>query len=148
VDFPECFASVYTLATTEEMNVTTEKRPSERQQIAERIAKYIRKNRWTAPFGGDVNKDGNAYSILFAKPAILDGLVRIWGPKFIVIQCQGKLSHGNWQGCYESEKDAMDFLRLAFVEYKWAEATEVPTRKFKERQPPTGSLAAAFREGS
>jgi hypothetical protein len=115
------------------MRVTTEKRPSERQLIAERVAKYIRKNRWTAPFGGDVHKDRNSYSILFAKPATLDGLVRIWGPKFILIECQGRASHGNWQGVYESEQAAMDFLRLAFAECKWMEATEVPTRKMKER---------------
>jgi hypothetical protein len=110
-----------------------ETKKSERQLVAERIAKYIRCNRWTAPFGGDVHKDGKAYSILFAKPRMLDGLVRVWSPKFILIQCQGPSAHGNWSAVYESEQDAMRFLRLAFAEHKWMEAMEVPYRiKVKE----------------
>jgi hypothetical protein len=129
LDIPECITGFHTL---EAIVIEEAKRPSERQLLAERIAKYIRQQKWTAPFGGECNKDGKAYSILFAKPRTLDGLVRVWGPKFILIECQGPAAHGNWRGCYESEEDAMKFLRLAFQEHKWTEAMEVPIRKFKE----------------
>ena len=102
---------------------------SPRQQLAERIAKYIRKQKWTAPFGGDVHKDRNAYGILFSKPATLDGLVRVYSPTFIVIQCQGRASHGNWMQVYESEEAALRFLKLAFELHQWDDATAVPYRQ-------------------
>ena|SRR5215831_19321909 len=105
---------------------------SARQELAERLASYIRRNYWTAPFGGDVVKERNSYSVLFSKPRMLDGVVRIWGPKFILIECQGPASHGNWSGVYQSEKDALDFLRLAFAEHRWDAAMEIPTKPKKK----------------
>lgn len=99
---------------------------SERSEIADRIAAKVREWRLTAPFGGDVEKSGRYYGILFAKPRTLDGLVRVYGPKFIMVESQGPLGLG--RSIFESEEAAVDFIRLAFVELDREEAWKVPTR--------------------
>lgn len=109
----------------------TDKPPSERQLIAQRIATFIIENRLANPFGGDVHqstdKKGRPYTVLFSVPRVLDGLVTVYGPKFILINTQGGLSLGDGS-VFESEADALKFMRLAFVDLKRDEAADVPTK--------------------
>lgn len=85
------------------------KAPSERALIAERIAEVIRELELTSPFGGDVTppKDGRRYyAILFSWPRTLDGLVRVYGPKFILVE-----TNQTGQEKFESEAEAIAFIR-------------------------------------
>lgn len=81
---------------------------SERAQIAERIAETIRELGLTNPFGGDVSRpEGQRYyGILFARPRTLDGLVRVYGPKFILVE-----TSQTGQEKFESEAEAVAFIR-------------------------------------
>ena len=99
---------------------------SERSEIAGRIAEKIIEWRLTAPFGGDVEKSGRYYGVLFARPRTLDGLVRVYGPKFIMVETSGPLGLG--RSIFESEEAAVDFIRLAFVELDREKAWNIPAR--------------------
>ena len=101
---------------------------SERSDLAERLATVIRNHRMTNPFGGDVVKGTRSYDILFAFPATMDGLVQVYGPKFIRINCVGRAApSGGWNAVYTSEKDATDFL-VAVAECRHTDAMEIPTK--------------------
>lgn len=109
-------------------------RPSERRLLAERIAKLINDNHLNRPFGGDVEQSqdkGRPYNILFSVPRLLDGLVRVYGPKFILVQMEGPLARGASDMVFESEQNALDFLRLAFVEHKQEAAYAIPVKARK-----------------
>ena len=104
---------------------------SARQELAQRIADFIRTSSLTTPYGGDVIKTGNRYTILFSYPETLDGMVNVYGPKFIQVKFQTAYRSlprtGNF--VFESESDALDFLRLAFVKHRFDDALGVPTKR-------------------
>ncbi len=102
---------------------------SPRAQVAENIAAFIRDNDLDSPFGGDVTKDKRYYAVLLSRPRILDGLIRVYSPKFILIQLQGPLAQGSYQAVYTSEEDAINFLRLFCVECDQDEALAIPTKQ-------------------
>lgn len=109
------------------------KPPSERQQIAQRFAVFIVENHLANPFGGDVSQssDKKYYGVLFSRPRLLDGFVRVYSPKFILVEMTGPAARLGSSRVFESEKDATDFLRLAFVEYDMDAAAKVPTKPAK-----------------
>ena len=110
----------------------SDKSPSERQQIAQRIADFIIANELANPFGGDVDQTtgkGRPYSVLMS--ILLDGQVLVYGPKFILITMQGRLARYGTGFVYESEQHALDFLRLMLVEHKADEALAIPTKAEK-----------------
>jgi len=85
---------------------------SERRQIADEIAATISGLGLTQPFGGTVNKvkrNGRPiYSILFAMPAILDGVVEVYGKTFIRIATQGPAARPT--KIARSKQEALDFI--------------------------------------
>ena len=100
---------------------------SARQEIANRIAEKICEWRLTNPFGGEVSKSGNYYGILFAIPRYLDGFVRVYGPRWILVETQGPMAHyGN--RVFESEANAIAFIKAAFVDHNEAAADAVPMK--------------------
>jgi len=107
---------------------------STRQELAQRIADFIRDNRLTTPYGGDVNKAGNHYSVLFADVAagtgVLDGVVNVYGPKFIQISymTQYRALPHRANPVFESEANAIDFLNKAFVIRDFDAALAIPTK--------------------
>jgi hypothetical protein len=110
-----------------------EKEMSERSDIATRIANFICENNLANPFGGDVeqSKDKRYYGVLFSVPRLLDGFVRVYSPKYILIETQGRLVPQN--AVYESEENALKFMRLAYVEHNTEAAYAVPTKAPKEK---------------
>lgn len=106
---------------------------SERSEIAGRFAQFICDNNLANPFGGDVeqSRDKRYYSVAFSVPAILDGCLCVYSPKYILIQCQGRLCQNN--AVYTSEADAMRFMQLAFVYHDMGAAYAVPTKPPKEK---------------
>jgi hypothetical protein len=107
---------------------------SERSEIAERFAQFICDNNLANPFGGDVDQSGDKryYGVLFSVPRILDGFLRVYSPKYILIECQGRLCTQN--AVYSSEADAMQFMKLAFVDHNMEAAYNVPTKPPKEKK--------------
>lgn len=103
---------------------------SERSDIAERIAVLFRTNEMTTPYGGDVIKSGPKYSVLFSKPSILDGVVNVFGPKFIQVtyQTQFRDLPNRDNRVFENEVHAMQFLLEAFVFRNFQAALSVPTK--------------------
>jgi len=103
---------------------------SERSEIAERIAVLFRTNEMTTPYGGDVIKAGQKYTVLFSKPAILDGAVNVFGPKFIQVtyQTQFRDLPNRDNRVFETEVDAMTFLLEAFVFRNFQAALAVPVK--------------------
>jgi len=105
---------------------------SPREEIANRIAAFIRQENLCNPYGGDVtlSADRRSRSVAFSKPANLDGHVDIYSPNFILISYRTRyhgLPHTD-RRIFATEKDAVEFLRLAFVEYKFDEALDIPTK--------------------
>jgi hypothetical protein len=102
---------------------------SERTEVAERIMQFARDNDIDF-FGGEVSQssDKRYYGFLIGKPRTLDGFVRVYSPKYILIQLQGPLAHGGYDAVYQSEADAIEFLRLLCVEYDAEAAWAVPTK--------------------
>jgi hypothetical protein len=113
-----------------------DKPPSERQQIAQRIATFIIENHLANPFGGEVDQSaskGRPYTVAFAVPRLLDGIVTVYGPKFILINMQGRLARRDG-AVFESEQNAIQFLRLLLVEHKEDAALAVPAKPPKARE--------------
>jgi len=107
------------------MSTTT---PSPRQQLAERIAEFIREHDLNNPFGGEVRKDGRYYAVMCAVPRYLDGLIRVYGPTFILVELQGPLVSGAYRGIYQSEADAPAFLKALLVGHDEDAAYAVPAK--------------------
>lgn len=107
---------------------------SDRSEIAHRFAEFICTNNLANPFGGDVDQsnDKRYYGVLFSVPRILDGFLRVYSPKYILIECQGRLCTQN--AVYESEASAMEFMKLAFVDRNMEAAYNVPTKPTKEKK--------------
>ena len=112
-----------------------DKPPSDRRQIADRFADFIVANDIANPFGGEVHQsaDKRVYAIPMSRPRLLDGEVRVYSGRFILIVMYGPLALGGEQRVYASEKDAMNFLRLLLVEHKTDEALAVPTKAPKAK---------------
>lgn len=103
---------------------------SARQEIAQRIANFIQSNGMTTPYGGDVIKSGNHYTILFSKAAVLDGAVDVYGSKFIrvIYVTQFRAMPHRATPVFESEAAVLDFLNKAFVLHDFDAALAIPTK--------------------
>jgi hypothetical protein len=107
---------------------------STRQELAQRIADFIRDNRLTTPYGGDVVRQKNYYTVLFSDVAggtgCLDGAVDVWGEKFIQIsyQTQYRAMPSQAWPVFESEAATIDFLNKAFVIRDFDAALAIPTK--------------------
>jgi hypothetical protein len=103
---------------------------SARQEIAQRIANFIHSNELTTPYGGDVIKAGNHYTILFSKAAILDGAVDVYGSKFIriIYVTQFRAMPHRATPVFDNEAAAIDFLNKAFVLRDFDAALAIPTK--------------------
>jgi len=112
----------------------TKDRHSERAELAQRIASFICNSDLAQVFGGDAAKVNPAgkrpyYSVGFSKRCNLDGTVAVYGPRFIRIDWETRFHHLPRRGglVFESETDALKFLRLAFVDLSPA-ALDVPSK--------------------
>lgn len=108
---------------------------SERKKIAERFAKCINELKYTEAFGGIVNLIKGQkvyYAVGFSKRRKINfsGVINIYSPTFI--QIKGEYNFQKIFFVFESEKDAMKYFYLKFVEHLEFEATKVP-RKFCDK---------------
>lgn len=102
------------------------KPPSKRQLLAEELAQYIVDSGLTNPFGGEVYSDKQHYTVLFSRPATLDGAVKVYSDKFIqVLWAAGSHREGR---VFETPENAKDFIKYAFVEYNSELRDAIPTK--------------------
>ena len=106
---------------------------SGRKEIAEAIAAFIRENDLAQVFGGDVDlannfsRPGKHYSVLLSRRSTLDGVVRVFSPARIHVMTKGPLGFGSTT--FTSGEQAIEFLRLAFVEFDRAAAHKFINKK-------------------
>ena len=107
---------------------------SERQMCANRIARFINANNLTTPFGGDVVLDRSGkmpcYDVSFSKPRVLNGTVSVYSTSFIKVSFETSYRSLPNKGhhVYGSESDAINFLKLAFVDLEFDDAMEIPLK--------------------
>ena len=105
--------------------------PSPRALLAQRIADFINEHELNSPFGGDVTVGGEGRrkyrAIPFSTPARLDGIVSVYSPRFIQIQSSGP--NGDGQHVFESEGNALAYMKARWVDYDQEAADAVPRRE-------------------
>ena len=101
-----------------------------RTQITDRIQKFLNANKLNEVYGviqtGD--ESGRFEELTFCKARVLDGTVKVYGPKFILVKyttAYRSLPH-NDSVVFTSEKDAIRFLKSAFVDLNFDAALQVP----------------------
>jgi hypothetical protein len=106
---------------------------SPRGALAGRIADFVDENGLAQVFGGrqDLRKEDRYYSVSLSLARYLDGFIRVYGPKFILIQMQGPYVGGAYEGVYESEENALAFLKALLVDCDQDAAYRVPTKPKK-----------------
>jgi hypothetical protein len=105
---------------------------SARSELAGRIAAFVCDNQLCQVYGGDVEKCGRYYGIGISQCRNLDGEIRVYGPRFIQVafECRYHNLPQRDSRVFTSEADAIEFLRLAFVEYS-DDAMDVPVKPAK-----------------
>lgn len=91
---------------------------SQRQAIADNLAKFCIENSMNDSYGVSVQKSKDSkgkehWSVLFCKARILDGVVRVYAPGFILITWQTAirdLPRNGRQVC-KTEAEAINFLK-------------------------------------
>lgn len=102
-----------------------------REDIMREIQSYVERNYLSSVYGGSgLSKDKRYRYILISKPRVLDGEIRIYGPKFILINYQTayrSLPH-NDRRVFTSAQDMLKFIQWAFVDGEYDKALEIPTK--------------------
>jgi len=101
-----------------------------REQIAEQFATLIRENGMSQVYGGDVSKQSRFYQVLFSRARTLDGSVDIYGERWVLVAYQTTyrdLPH-NDRRVFSDWMQAFEFVRLAFVEHRFAAALDIPAK--------------------
>ena len=107
---------------------------SDRELIADRIARFVVVNKLNSPFGGDVSlyRGGKmpCYVVAFSNPRVLDGTVSVYSKTFVHVRFQTgyRALPTSASLVFNSEPDAVRFMKLAFVDLKFDEAMEIPTK--------------------
>ena len=101
---------------------------SERRAIAERIADFVCDNELAQIFGGDVNGSGRFYSIGLSVARYLDGEVRVYSPRFILVRLAGAMVGGEGSGVYTSVEDALAYLQALLVDHDEEAAAAIPVK--------------------
>ncbi|MDP7365867.1 MAG: hypothetical protein QGH83_01195 [Candidatus Pacebacteria bacterium] len=103
---------------------------SKRSEVADRIRDKIIQLNLVQPYGGEVLKKKRCYSVLFCKPVNLDGVIEIYSPKWIRVSYRTRFLHvpHNDNRVFTSEKDVVDFLNEAFVNFDEEAAMSIPIK--------------------
>ena len=102
-----------------------------REDIMNQISEFVSDNYLSSVYSGSgLSKDKRYRYILISKPRVLDGEIRIYGPKFILINYQTayrSLPH-NDRRVFTSAENMINFLQWAFVDGEYDKALEIPTK--------------------
>jgi hypothetical protein len=112
------------------MKNALEQKPSERNQVANRLATLIRECGLINPYGGDVKQKkrskGKPYNVAFSRSGDLDGELSIYSPKFIRFKF---LAHSQGQQSFvvESQENAIEVIK-AITKYDWGTLKKIPRK--------------------
>jgi hypothetical protein len=102
-----------------------------REMAMIKVAEFIEDNRLNRVYSGDgYGADKKYRYVVFNVPRNLDGEVRIYNKNFVYVSYQTRyldLPHKD-RRIFKNVDDAIEFLRLAFVELKFDEAMNVPLK--------------------
>lgn len=104
---------------------------SKRQEIMNEISDFVSNNRLAGVYSGSgLSEDKRYRYILLSRPRVLDGTIRVYGPAFLLIEYQTKYNSlpRDDRRVFTSKEDMIQFLQLAFVDYKFDEALAIPTK--------------------
>lgn len=104
---------------------------SPRSKAATAIEQFLDRMHLNSPYlDSGMSKDKKYRYIIFAKPRTVDGEVRVYNPKFIMVSWQTafrNLPHQD-RRIFGDVKDAMEFIKAAFVDLDEEAAFRVPHR--------------------
>lgn len=103
---------------------------SSKGAIAERLAAWITQHRLDNPYGGAASKSGRSWDIGFSKPGTVDGVVKVFGPRFIQVKYQTRILDlpNRDSRVFLTERDAALFLQWAFVDREYDKALSIKTK--------------------
>ena len=104
---------------------------SAREELMKEVLSFVERNYLASVYSGyGLSKDKKYRYILISRPRVLDGEIRIYGEKFLLLKYitgYRSLPH-NDNRVFTSTEDLIKFLQLAFVDYKFDEALAIPTK--------------------
>ena len=112
-----------------------QKTKSERNLVVDRIADWVRANNLAQIYGGEVRQEkglrGKPYSVGFSIRRDLDGEIKVYSPKFILIKWQTAIRDlpPEESRVFESEGNALNFLDACFVNRDVEKAYAVPYKQ-------------------
>ena len=101
-----------------------------RTEVVDKIEEFLLENGLDEVYGVLREDEAKYASLTFCKARDLDGSIKVYGPRFILVQYQTRIGDlpRKDSAVFESVEDTLEFLRLAFVEYKADEAMDVPRK--------------------
>ena len=102
--------------------------PSPRRACAERIAEFVRSNNLNNPYGGRARGFGELLRDRGLGSGSLGRRGACLGETFIQMRLSGSLAGSRTSSVYESEANALEFLRLLLVDRDLDAAEAVPTK--------------------
>jgi hypothetical protein len=104
---------------------------SERQEIMNRVADFMHKNGMgQVYFDSGLSQCKRYRYVIGARPRVLDVSIRVYGPKFLLIEYQTayRILPNNDRRVFTSEDDLLNFLYYAFVKLDADKAMAIPTK--------------------
>ena len=107
---------------------------SARSEAAQKISEKLFEYDLNEVYGINVGFEGRCYHISFCKARILDGSVRYFGDKFVQVTWQTAIRAmpQNGNAVFTSAENALEFIRLAFVEFDADAAFAIPQKEKKQ----------------
>jgi len=103
-----------------------------REELQQIFSDFIVDNNLCGVYSGsDISTDKKYRYVLISVPRVLDGEVRIYSEKYILVSYQTAyrtLPHKD-DRVYECANDALNFLKFAFVDYDFDKALNIPTKQ-------------------
>lgn len=104
---------------------------SSRSEAAAKVADFVSEHSLDRVFGGDAGYgDGKKYrTVLFDIPRLLDGEVRIYNTKFVLVLSAGP--SGDGREAFGSVDDALAYMKARWVDSDIEAADAVPRKEKK-----------------
>lgn len=101
---------------------------SARSDAAKKVAEFVAEHELDLVFGGDEGyKENKKYrSVTFSLPSTLDGQVRVYNEKFILVFTAGALGMG--KEAFNNVDDALAYMKARWVDGDDEAADAVPQR--------------------
>jgi hypothetical protein len=101
---------------------------TEKKALADELGKWLRENDLAYPTGYvELSDSTKYYEVGFSRPQTLNGYIRVHGPEFLLVRCEGPDVKGKHFAVYDSKENLMRFLR-AIKDRQVMDALRVPIK--------------------